>query len=159
MSDIPEIASVVEFLPHLIEESQIITACTEVYDPTVGRLMDVGSASILQDTALGNKTGTIMEAGVKTLTYVTGAAGSEIGVAKIVDSSYAIEGDEDEEEGEGHQQGDVGKGVRLVAPGLSLPQEPGAGVAYKRMGMVKQICTAKSYSSGETHRREYLCRA
>ena len=157
MNDIPELASVVELLPDLIEESHIITACTEVYDPTVGRLMDVGSASILPDAASDNQTGIVMEAGVKTLTYLTGAMGSGIGIAKVVDSCYAIEGEEGEGE-EGHQQEGFGKGVRLIAPGLTLPQRPGAGVAYKRMGMVKQICTAKSYlDDGERHRREYLC--
>ena len=157
MNDIPELASVVELLPDLIEESQIITACTEVYDPTVGRLMDVGSASILQDAALDNQTGTVMEAGVRTLIYVTGAVGSEIGIAKVVDSCYAIEGDEDEE-GEGNQQEETGRGVRLIVPELNLQQGPGAGVAYKCTGMVKQICTAKCYSDdGERYRREYSC--
>lgn len=158
MNDIPELASVVELLPDLIEESHIITACTEVYDPTVGRLMDVGSASILQDATSDNQTGIVMmEAGVKTLTYITGAMGSGIGVAKVVDSCYTIEGEQGEEE-EGHQQEEFGKGVRLIAPGLLSPQRPGAGVAYKRMGIVKQICTAKNdRDDGERHRREYLC--
>ncbi|KAF8469012.1 RNA polymerase I-specific transcription initiation factor RRN6-like protein [Kalaharituber pfeilii] len=120
MQDVPEVAPGLDFLPDLIEESQIITANTEINDPSVGKLLAVGSAI---------RTGSNGDSGetVQTITYATGAVGSEIGIGKVVDERFEFEGQ---------------KGVSLTAPALETSEKS----AYKFASQVRQICTARRYS-------------
>jgi len=129
MHDIPELAPALNILPDLIEESHIITASTEVNDPTMGRQMDVGSAAIV-----GGAAGM-----VKTLAYATGVAGSEVGLAGIVDEEFTFQ--DDEERGE----------LRLVAPGLDvdMQRDRQREAAYSVVGEVRQVCTAKGDNNRE----------
>lgn len=134
MHDVPELAPALDLVPDIIEESHIITASSEVNDPTVGRLMDVGSATIADHGGGGGQDGI-----VQSLTYATGITGSEIGIARIVDEKYTFQ----DEEGQERQ------GVQLTAPGLG-DAYPG----YRFVGQVRQICTARQHGSEKRYRRK-----
>ena len=129
MHDIPELAPALDILPDFIEESHIITASTEVNDPTVGRLLDVGSAAIVDDDA----------GVVKTLIYATGPAGGEVGVEEIVDEEFKFQG------------GDRGVGVKLIAPGLDVARcgDRQREAAYRVAEGVRQVHAAKGSNSRE----------
>jgi len=134
MHDIPELAPALEILPDFIEESHIITASTEVNDPTVGKLMDVGIAAIVGDDA----------AIVRTLVYATGPAGGEVGVGRIVDEEFKFrDGDGDGRERE--------EGVKLIAPGLDVDRhgDRQREAAYRVVEKVRQVYTAKGNNSRE----------
>ena len=133
MHDIPELAPALDILPDFIEESHIITASTEVNDPTVGRLMDVGSATLADggDGQVG---------AVRTFIYATGATGSEVGMGRIIDEESKVR-DEDGREREG---------VRLVAPGLDVDRDRQREVVYRAVGKVRQVSTAKGNNSRES---------
>ncbi|KAF8418512.1 RNA polymerase I-specific transcription-initiation factor-domain-containing protein [Tirmania nivea] len=132
MHDIPELAPALDILPDFIEESHIITASTEVNDPTVGRLMDVGSAALADD-------GDGQEGAVRTLIYATGQAGSEVGIGRIIEEEFKIRGEDGRERGEG---------VKLIAPGLDADrlEDKKREAPYRVVGKVRQVCTAKGNS-------------
>ncbi|RPB28539.1 hypothetical protein L211DRAFT_392570 [Terfezia boudieri ATCC MYA-4762] len=128
MHDIPELAPALDILPDFIEESHIITASTEVNDPSVGRLMDVGSAAIVGDDA----------GAMRTLIYAMGSAGGEVGVGRIIDEVFKFrDGDWKEREGE----------VNLIAPGLDDRHGDRQQGEYRVVGKVRQIHTAKGNNS------------
>ncbi|KAF8458886.1 RNA polymerase I-specific transcription-initiation factor-domain-containing protein [Terfezia claveryi] len=128
MHDIPELAPALDILPDFIEESHIITASTEVNDPSVGRLMDVGSAAIVGDDA----------GAVRTLIYAMGPAGGEVGVGRIIDEGFKFpDGDWKEREGE----------VNLIAPGLDDRHGDRQRGEYRVVGKVRQVRTAKGNNS------------
>ena len=83
MKDIPEAAPALDFLPELLEESEIIETSATVNDPTIGRLMAVGG-NVQELATMGEDEEELRqrpEGGItQSILYATGPSQREIGM-------------------------------------------------------------------------------